>query len=82
MMVDHRRAARQRTFKGGRISLPIGTVDCLIRNMSPTGALLELKEVGLVPDDFSLIIKPENTRRQCRVVRREGLRLGVKFVVN
>ena len=79
-MVENQRAPRQRTFKGGSITLPIGTVNCVIRNMSPTGALLELKGLALVPDDFSLIIKPENTRRQCRVVRREGLRLGVQFI--
>ncbi|MGB7260065.1 MAG: PilZ domain-containing protein [Pseudolabrys sp.] len=52
----------------------------LIRNISETGALLELQSPALIPDDFSLLIKTELTRRQCRVIWRAPLRLGVKFV--
>ena len=79
-MSENRRKARQRTFKGGSIVLPIGTVDCIVRNVSATGALLELKEPALIPNDFELIIKPELTRRSCRVVRRDALQLGVSFI--
>ena len=79
-MSDKRRKTRQRTFKGGSIALPTGTVDCIVRNVSATGALLELKTPALIPNDFELIIKPELTRRSCRVVRRDALALGVSFV--
>jgi hypothetical protein len=78
-MDEHRRSPRQRTFKGGSITLPIGIVDCVIRNISESGALLELKAPALVPDDFNLVIRPEHTRRQCHVTRRKALRLGVQF---
>ena len=76
---DKRRAPRQRTYKGGSIPLPIGTVDCVIRNISAGGALLELKGPALVPSHFHLIIKPTNVRRSCEVMRRDGLNLGVRF---
>jgi hypothetical protein len=33
-----------------------------------------------VPDDFSLLIKPELTRYVCRVIDRDGLKLSVTFV--
>jgi hypothetical protein len=79
-MIENRRKPRQRTFKGGSIMLPTGTVDCIVRNVSATGALLELKAPALVPNDFDLIIKPEGTRRCCHVVHRDTLRLGVHFV--
>ncbi len=79
-MTDNRRKPRLRTFKGGSITLPTGIVECVIRNLSPTGALIELSGLALVPDEFSLIIKPEGTRRQCRVVRRQKLQLGVQFL--
>ena len=79
-MTDHRHAPRHRTFKGGSITTPTAIVECVIRNISATGAQLELKAPALVPQDFDLIIKPENKRRQCRVMRREGLWLGVQFL--
>jgi hypothetical protein len=79
-MTEKRRAPRQRTFKGATISLPIGSVPCTVRNLSASGALLELQDSTPVPDDFELIIKPEYKRRACHVVRREGRRLGVVFV--
>ena len=79
-MSEQRRKPRQRTFKGGSITLPTGTVECIVRNVSATGALLELKAPALIPNDFELIIKPELTKRFCRVVRRDALQLGVHFV--
>jgi hypothetical protein len=79
-MSENRRKPRQRTFKGGSIALPTGIVECIVRNLSATGALLELKAPALIPNEFELLIKPELTRRSCRVVRRDGLQLGVHFV--
>jgi hypothetical protein len=79
-MVESRRTPRQRTFKGGSITLPTGVVDCLVRNISANGALLELNGPALVPNDFNLIIKPENVRRCCQVIRRDGHHLGVRFL--
>jgi PilZ domain len=79
-MPDRRRSPRQRTFKGGSITLPIGIVDCVVRNISEAGALLEFKSPALIPDDFILVIRPEHTRRQCHVIWRQSLRLGVQFV--
>lgn len=79
-MTEQRHAPRHRTFKGGSITTPTGIVECVIRNMSDTGAQLELKAPALVPQDFSLIIKPENARRRCHVARREGRWLGVHFL--
>jgi hypothetical protein len=76
---NRRRAPRVRSFKSGTISLGNGTVDCLIRNFSTTGACLEIKGTTSVPDDFKLVIKPENLFRTCKVVWRERHRIGVSF---
>jgi hypothetical protein len=78
-MDERRKAPRQRTFKTGSITLPHGIVECLIRNMSANGAMLEFLKPALVPDDFTLLIKPDMTQRQCRVTRRKALRIGVEF---
>jgi hypothetical protein len=78
-MIERRQAPRQRTFKTGSITLPHGIVECLIRNMSTKGALLEFLQPPLVPEDFTLLIKPDMIRRECHVAWRMALRVGVEF---
>jgi len=79
-MVDHRRKPRLRTFKGGSILFGMAAaIDCIIRNMSESGAALEVESPGSVPDDFTLLIKPEIIERECHVVWRSAGRLGVRF---
>ncbi len=79
--VERRRTPRLRTYKGG--SIIFGTaaaIECLVRNLSESGAALELRTAITVPDTFTLVIKPEFVRRECRVVWRSRTRLGVEFV--
>jgi hypothetical protein len=76
--MEKRRAPRLRTFKGGSISFGSAwDVDCIIRNMSKTGACLEVQ--AHVPDRFSLLIKPELIKRTCEVAWRSAGRIGVRF---
>jgi hypothetical protein len=77
-MEENRREPRLRTFKSGTASFGLAlSVDCIIRNMSKTGACLELK--GAVPNTFSLLIKPELIKRTCEVTWRSQERVGVRF---
>jgi len=76
--MERRRAPRLRTFKGGSISFGSAwAVDCIIRNLSKTGACLELQ--APVPDTVSLLIKPELLRKTCDVAWRSSGRIGVCF---
>jgi hypothetical protein len=79
-MDDKRARQRQRTFKGGSVSWTGGvSVDCIIRNLSETGALLELSNANGIPDTFTLIIKPELLKRSCQIAWRSESRFGVRF---
>ena len=80
-MNEYRRSPRLRTFKGGSIIFGVAAaIDCLIRNMSETGAALEIEAPIRIPDEFTLLIKPEFLKRHCRVVWRSAKRIGVQFV--
>lgn len=79
-MEEKRESSRHRTFKGGTISFDRGLVDCTVRNLSDTGALLEIGSPIGIPDQFILIIKPETIRRSCEVKWRSERSIGVKFV--
>lgn len=79
-MADHRQDPRVRTLKSGTISGGVvGSMECVIRNVSKSGACLETKSPGAIPDDFKLIIKPDNVFRTCKVVWRAANRVGVRF---
>ena len=79
--MDKRAAPRLRTFKGGSIQFGLdAAIDCIIKNMSATGAALEVKSPVGIPNDFTLLIKPEFVKRNCRVAWRSAKRIGVLFV--
>ena len=74
---EHRIAARHRVLKGGRIHFGGGSIDCTIRNVSDTGAALDVASSLGIPTEFVLIADGE--QRPCRVVWRKEKRIGVTF---
>jgi len=79
-MPEHRRSARRRTIKGGSILFgPGAAIDCIVRNISKTGAALEVESPIGIPDTFTLLVKPEVTKRNCAVIWRSAKRIGVRF---
>jgi len=80
-IVAESRHAPRRTFKGGAIIFGLArAIDCIVRNISETGAALEVKSPISIPDEFTLLIKPESVKRNCRVAWRSAERIGVQFV--
>lgn len=70
-----------RTFKGGSIIFGlVPGIDCVIRNLSDTGASIEVASPVGIPDDFTLLIRPETIKRHCRVEWRLANRIGVQFI--
>jgi hypothetical protein len=79
-MEEHREAKRRRVLKSGKILLiGGGAIDCTVRNLSQTGAALEVVTPIGIPERFALAIEPGQTLT-CEVVRRTERRVGVRFV--
>ena len=80
-MNDKRGKSRQRTLKGGKIVFGGGafSVDCTIRNLSDTGARLQVPTTVAIPDTFTLVEGQGGKSRQATVVWRKGDVLGVRF---
>ncbi|MEM9276992.1 MAG: PilZ domain-containing protein [Pseudomonadota bacterium] len=80
-VMSDRRALRRRVIKGVRISF--GNDYCAIegamKNVSETGALVQLKDGYLVPDNIVIYNELEGYKVSCVVVRREAERIGVRF---
>ena len=78
-MDEHRRNPRSRVLKAGQIRFGQSAVDCLIRNISATGACLELRSPLWFPDSFVLEMTSDGSARHCTIVWRKDGRIGVTF---
>jgi hypothetical protein len=78
-MDEHRTATRRRILKAGAIEFGGGGIDCIIRNLSETGAALEVVTPFFIPDRFTLFVPTENLKRPCHIVWRRAKRIGIAF---
>jgi hypothetical protein len=76
-MEDHRITSRQRVLKGGTIEFGGGAITCTVRNISTTGAALDVTSPVGIPARFTLITG--GSHLPCRVVWRKERRIGVTF---
>jgi hypothetical protein len=76
---NNRAALRQRVFKAGTIEFSGSTIDCVVRNISETGAALEVASPVGIPAEFNLLISGNIAKRPCRVVWVRDKRIGVAF---
>lgn len=78
---ERRRMPRQRTLKSARIVIDPNApvLDCIVRNLSPRGALLLVPSLA-VPDRFDLVFTASRARYTCKVVWRAPDRVGVEFI--
>ena len=78
-MNEKRIASRHRVFKAGKIVFDGGVIDCTVRNISKTGAALEVESPVGIPHKFTLVIESDRIQRACHVVWRKERRIGVGF---
>jgi PilZ domain len=78
-MVETRRAQRHRVLKAGTIDFGGGAIDCTLRNLSATGAALEISSQIGIPEKFTLVVAGDGLRLPCHVIWRKGYRIGVTF---
>jgi hypothetical protein len=80
-MEERRQFPRHRTLKSGKIVVQSGrsVVDCTVRNLSASGALLVIKNLTSVPEKFELVLETTGEHHPCRVAWRGTDRVGVEF---
>lgn len=80
LRVDQRGKPRKPTFKFGIITC--GTdrrILSVVKNISESGALVEVDNALEIPDEFTLAIESEPSARVCRVVWRKAKEIAVSF---
>jgi PilZ domain-containing protein len=78
-MLETRRVPRHRTLKAATIEFGGGAIDCTVRNLSSTGAALEVANQIGIPEKFTLVVPADGLHLACRVVWRKASRIGVTF---
>jgi hypothetical protein len=78
---EHRQSPRRRVLKAATIAFNGGAsaIDCSIRNISATGACLEVVSPIGVPNEFTLVTQDEAIVRPCQVAWKAAKRIGVAF---
>jgi PilZ domain-containing protein len=78
-MNEHRAAPRHRVLKAGTIEFSGEVLPCTVRNLSASGAAIDINSPLWFPNRFVLTVASEGWRKPCRVVRRQDKRIGVAF---
>jgi hypothetical protein len=78
-MQDRRSVKRTHMLKHGKIIAQSATIDCMIYDLTNSGAGLRISPGEAVPDHFELIFDSALFSRKCRVQWRNNERLGVAF---
>jgi len=81
VFIERRQVTRQNVSHVGQIFFGDCSVEvnCLVRNMSVMGALIEVALTDGIPDRFDLLLPSNGQIRSCRAVRRTRHLLGVAF---
>ena len=80
LQADRRSKHRKQIFKFGIITCHANRrILSVIKNISETGALVEVDNAVEIPDEFTLAIESEPTARVCRVVRKNAKEIAVNF---
>ena len=79
-MEDKRKSRRTRVLKAGMIAFGGSTISCTVRNLTTSGAMLDVVSPLGVPREFTLVIPSDDVRRECRLVWVKERRMGVSFL--
>jgi PilZ domain len=75
-----KRASRRKTvLMSGAIEFAGSTINCLVRNISISGAGLDVTSPLDIPERFNLVFKADGTHIPCHVIWRQGEQIGVAF---
>jgi hypothetical protein len=78
-MVETRIAPRYRVMKVAKIEFGATAINCTIRDLSLTGAAIEVPSQAGIPERFTLVMPDDGLHLPCHVVWRKEYRIGVNF---
>jgi hypothetical protein len=77
--MEKRAGPRKTVLMSGAIEFAGSTINCLIRNISISGAALDVSNPLDIPERFNLVFKADGTHIPCHVIWRQEEQIGVAF---
>jgi PilZ domain len=77
--MEQRASDRHRILKAATIEFGGGCITCTVRNVSDSGAMLDVSSPVGIPEHVWLVIPTEGKRLSCRIVWRKEKPIGVTF---
>ena len=77
--MEKRASPRKTVLMSGAIEFAGSTINCLVRNISISGAALDVTSSLDIPERFNLVFKADGTHIPCHVVWRQEDQIGVAF---
>jgi PilZ domain len=77
--MERRAHPRKKVLMSGAIELASSHINCLISDMSVSGAVIEVTDPNDIPERFNLVFKANEAHIPCHVVWRQEDRIGVAF---
>jgi len=77
--MERRAIPRKPVLMSGAIQFAGGAINCLVRDMTISGAALDVADPHEVPERFNLVFRADGTHIPCHVVWRQVERIGVAF---
>ncbi len=81
-MLEGRRPERARSLLRAQIifNQSLSTIECVVKNISATGAKLALSDTLTVPSEFDVHIPQKGKTYHARMVWRDTAAIGVEFI--
>ena len=78
-MEEKRKYPRTETDQPAYVSSGGSVMSCMVRNISPEGAAIDVENPAFVPQHFRLVMANDSSVRECRIAWIQKNRIGVTF---
>ncbi len=79
-MQEKRKHPRTEIDEPAYVSSGGSVMSCIVRNISPEGAAIDIENPTFVPPRFRLVMASDSSVRECRVAWIQKNRIGLTFV--
>jgi PilZ domain len=79
-MEEKRKHPRTEINEPAYVSSGGSVMSCVVRNISPEGAAIDVENPAFVPAHFRLVMAHDSSVRECRIAWIQQKRIGVTFV--
>ena len=80
LIEEKRKHQRTEINEPAYVSAGGSVMRCMVRNISPDGAAIDVDNPAFIPDQFRLVMASDSSTYDCRLIWIREKRIGVAFV--